>query len=323
MKLYDYITKHTSPNQSLPFEAETITIHWWGEPKHHRSGQIGGVVSWLCNPAAQASAHFVASGVSKQFAQLIDLAHKAWHSANAVGNRSSVGIEMHPWDSSTPAAQREADLDLAAYIVALIWHWRPRTKGKALKGHRDWHNTACPGTYYARLAEIHKRATAIYPRVDPANPGHVLGSTPAPKPPTNGDDEMQPLITFGGSARLKQGIWTILELDGPKTLSLNTGPCQLDVRVNVRVANLGPGGQVQVRPVTTSFKSGTETTITKKHPIFIEALQNPGMTFDSGTFLMDVPQGSGGRSNRVRLMAASFESDADLTYDVVMKRWDK
>lgn len=182
MQELDYITKHTTPNQSGDFKAESITIHWWGEPSHHRSGKIGGVVNWLCQSRAGASAHFVVSGVTGEMAQIVDLDHAAWHAANWTGNHRSIGIEMHPWDSSTPKSQIEADLDAAAYVVALCWHWRPKLKGKALKGHRDWHNTQCPGNYYRELGEIRRRALKIYPRVDPDRPGQLRGAPTTPQP---------------------------------------------------------------------------------------------------------------------------------------------
>lgn len=180
MRSLDYITRWTARHQSGDFSADSVTIHWWGDPANHRrAGTFTGIARFLAGPnERQASAHFVVSGLERKLACLVDLDHAAWHAGVWQGNHRSVGIECRPWDSRTPAAEVEAELDAVAYTVALIWHWRPKLKGQRLKGHRDWYGTACPGSYYGRLDDIRDRALATYPNIDPDHPGKLTTTTP-------------------------------------------------------------------------------------------------------------------------------------------------
>lgn len=193
-QLLNYVTKHTSPNQSGDFVAEAITIHWWGEPGNHRGNTVQGVIDWLCNPKAEASANFVVSGKERTLACLVDLAHAAWHAADHEGNHRTVGIECRPFDDKTPPAEVEAELQAVAYTIALVWHWRPKTKNKPLKGHRDWASTECPGNYYPRLDDLVKRAQKIYPRVDPDRPGYLTDGSNAPTAPAKPKVSLSALI---------------------------------------------------------------------------------------------------------------------------------
>ncbi len=66
-------------------------------------GRASGAVSWLCNPVARASAHFVISR-SGRIVQLVDLAYQAWHAGVAemlvegemesYPSRFTIGIEL-------------------------------------------------------------------------------------------------------------------------------------------------------------------------------------------------------------------------------------
>lgn len=181
--MLDYITKWTAVHQSGDYSAESITIHWWGEPANHRSGTtFDNTARFLAsdNPN-DSSAHFIVSGVEKKLACLVDLDHAAWHSGNWTGNHRSVGIECRPWDAKTPKTEIELEMQAAAYTVALIWHWRPKLKGQKLKGHRDWYNTACPGNYYQRLDDLRQRALELYQQVDPNRPGKLIVNNTKPK----------------------------------------------------------------------------------------------------------------------------------------------
>ena len=69
---------------------------------------------------------------------------------------------MMPWDTATPVWQQAALLELAAELVASLWHRWPNLRTVPLKGHRDWMSTECPGSYYPRLGSIYSRAQQLY-----------------------------------------------------------------------------------------------------------------------------------------------------------------
>jgi hypothetical protein len=75
-----------SPNQSSRHGARIDLLVW-----HETAGSYSGAVSWLRNPAAQASAHLVIREDGLEATQLVELEAKAWHAADF--NRRSVGVE--------------------------------------------------------------------------------------------------------------------------------------------------------------------------------------------------------------------------------------
>ena len=79
------IQRHT-PNQSSRHGARVDLLVW-----HETAGTYAGSVAWLCNPAAQASAHIVIDETGTEATQLVPLEAKAWHAA--AYNPRSVGIE--------------------------------------------------------------------------------------------------------------------------------------------------------------------------------------------------------------------------------------
>lgn len=144
----EYITKYDSPNIDRGANnPKYVVIHHWGA-----DGQsFDGVRSWLCNPRAGVSAHYVVGG--KKCACIVAESDAAWHTGNSYYNHHSVGIECRP------------EMDRTTYqtvieTVALIY----KHQGKVLPviGHKDIVNTACPGRYYKHLKDIQKKATDIY-----------------------------------------------------------------------------------------------------------------------------------------------------------------
>jgi hypothetical protein len=75
-----------SPNQSSRHGARIDLLIW-----HETAGSYAGAISWLRNPAAQASAHLVIREDGNEATQLVPLAAKAWHAEDF--NRRSVGVE--------------------------------------------------------------------------------------------------------------------------------------------------------------------------------------------------------------------------------------
>ncbi|HEU0335491.1 MAG TPA: N-acetylmuramoyl-L-alanine amidase [Gaiellaceae bacterium] len=85
---------------------------------HSTEGGFRGSVSWLQNPRARASAHFVVArdgGV----VQLVHLSDVAWHSGNRKMNRRSIGIELVGW-AGDPRGFTEAQYLAAARLGAWL-----------------------------------------------------------------------------------------------------------------------------------------------------------------------------------------------------------
>ncbi len=80
------LVQRRTPNQSSRNGAHVDLLVW-----HETAGAYAGSVSWLCNPAAQASAHLVVREDGGEVTQLVPLDVKAWHAA--AYNPRSVGIE--------------------------------------------------------------------------------------------------------------------------------------------------------------------------------------------------------------------------------------
>ena len=139
-RAYTYITKHTSPNQNARnTKIKSITIHHWGS----RGQKFDNVVSWLCNPRAGTSAHYVAE--AGKVACIVDPDRRAWHAGSSRGNHESIGIECRP----------EATGGDYATVAALIADLRAVYGDLPLKPHRAWTSTACPGVWdLARLDRL-------------------------------------------------------------------------------------------------------------------------------------------------------------------------
>jgi hypothetical protein len=75
-----------SPNQSDRHGSRIDLLVW-----HETAGSYAGAVSWLCNPAADASAHLVVREDGNEATQLVALHAKAWHAA--AYNSHAVGVE--------------------------------------------------------------------------------------------------------------------------------------------------------------------------------------------------------------------------------------
>lgn len=104
------LTERHSPNQSSRNGAKVDLLVW-----HETAGAYTGSVAWLCNPAAQASAHIVIDETGTQATQLVPLEAKAWH-AEAYNPRS-VGVEH----ANTTAKGYSSDHQLA--VSARVFGW--------------------------------------------------------------------------------------------------------------------------------------------------------------------------------------------------------
>lgn len=153
-------TGHTSPNQNTrPGKPRFIVIHHWGS----RGQDFDAVVSWLCNPRAKVSAHYVAGAGRRS--RIVALHKRAWHAGSDEGNDYGVGIECRP----EATAEDYADV---AECIAEVWEEYGRLP---LRPHRDFTRTACPGVW--DLNRLERLALAVRPGGKPAGP------SPATAPP--------------------------------------------------------------------------------------------------------------------------------------------
>jgi hypothetical protein len=172
---------------------------------HHNAGRLSllGILKvWQTRPA---SAHFQVDGRG-DIGQYVNVNEYAWASGTTKGNRESIHIEMAnsavggDWPVASATWHNAARL--AAHLHLKVLGVRPTRK--TLKMHRDWKQTACPGTFIARiypqvlrltqwwydeLRGAHKKAPA-----KPTNPG--------PKPPAK---KLLPLATV--AQQVLNGLW--------------------------------------------------------------------------------------------------------------------
>lgn len=145
---YKEMTNRNSPNFTAGRggkKIDKIIIHWWGDPATNPS--TIGVVNVLCNPARQASAHFVASGTNREVYQIVNDSDTAWHAGDWNANQTSLGVECDP-------RCRDEDYDVIAELIADLWKYYGKLP---LFPHNKYSPTQCPGNYdlgrLARLAE--------------------------------------------------------------------------------------------------------------------------------------------------------------------------
>lgn len=153
-----------------------ITIHWWGNPNTNPS--FAGVRDYLCRPASTTSAHFVASGTGRQVACIVSPDDVAWHSGNAQGNATTIGIECDP-------RCRDEDYDVVAELVADL---RSVYGDVPIYSHNMWSATACPGNYNIdridQLSYTKYSPPGAFGQVRDKNPKQPTPPpAPAPEPP--------------------------------------------------------------------------------------------------------------------------------------------
>ena len=186
----DYIfhTDRDSPNYNpgvVKLPAKRCVLHWWGTP----SGQDPwGVVAWLCNPAAQVSAHAVVW--PGNVVCLVPYDGRSWANGNDEANNTSITLECDPNRITATIPT------IVAYLADLV-RQDVLHPDFVLSGHKDWHNTACPGDYYPRLASIRDAVRAALAGTPTPTP------TPKPAPtPTNTEAPMTDDILREISAKL-------------------------------------------------------------------------------------------------------------------------
>jgi hypothetical protein len=202
---YNYITQFSSPNFTPKAETRAtwgvdrqirdIVIHWWGDPS--QNPQFDGIINTLCNPANQRSAHYVATGTSRQVACLVSPEDNAW--ATVQENPYSIAIECDP-------RCRDEDYDVVAELIADI---RSAYGDLPLKPHHDFFATACPGNWdlgrldtISRTKVSHDQWGQVTTAVPPATvtPATVASATPVEKQPQKG--AANPYVRFASPMNL-------------------------------------------------------------------------------------------------------------------------
>ena len=175
MANYNEINNRNSPNFTAGRGGKKITgvtIHWWGDPNQNPT--IEGVVSWLCSPASQVSAHYVVTGTGRRVYSIVNDRDTAWHAGNWTGNETTIGIECDP-------RCRPEDYDTVAELIADIWRYYGKLP---LYPHKYWKATACPGNYdmahLASLAEQKLNPKPTPPPVPVTKPVPQAVQLPAP-----------------------------------------------------------------------------------------------------------------------------------------------
>ena len=125
-----------------------IVIHHWGV----RGQQHDDVVRFFTSGPGSTSAHFVVS--AGRIDCLVSPQDAAWHSGNAVGNATTIGIECRP---------EATDADYAT-VAELVRFLRTQYGPLPLSPHRQWNATACPGVW--DLARINTEASGA-PAINP------------------------------------------------------------------------------------------------------------------------------------------------------------
>jgi len=125
-----------------------IVIHHWGSlgQKHDD------VVKFFVSGPGTTSAHFVVS--AGRIDCLVSPLDAAWHSGNAVGNATTIGIECHP----------EATDEDYATVAELVSFLRSEYGPLPLSPHRQWNATACPGIWDLPRIDRLAGAAAIAPQ---------------------------------------------------------------------------------------------------------------------------------------------------------------
>ena len=190
---YNYITSYDSPNFTAEKDARAvfgqpriirgITLHWWGDPSTNPTAE--GVRDYLCRPNGNSSAHLVVSGTNRTVYCIVNYNDVAWHSGNATGNATTIGVELDP-------RCRDEDYDVAAEVVADI---RAAYGDVPIYAHNMWMSTRCPGNYdinrvdqlsytkYSHPTDWGKGGDKVQPAPAPAPVPPAPVPEPVPEPP--------------------------------------------------------------------------------------------------------------------------------------------
>lgn len=186
---YNFITTYNSPNFTAEKDARAvfgqpriikgITIHWYGDPSTNPTAE--GVRDYLCRKGGNSSAHLVVTGTGRKAYCIVNFNDVAWHSGNATGNATTIGIECDP-------RCRDEDYDVIAEVVADI---RSAFGDVPIYSHNMWMATRCPGNYDINRIDQLSYTKYSHP-TDWGKGGNKVQPAPAPVPPTPAPEPPKP-----------------------------------------------------------------------------------------------------------------------------------
>ena len=157
-------------------EKHFIAIHWYGDP--NTAGDVHATARYLAG-VSHASVNFVGGSAGGEghvycLVNPTQIAYGQGDGADGYGNKFGISIECDP-------RMRPEDLEVTAQIVARV----RRDFGIVfpLRPHKDFTQTACPGTYEAKLQWISDRAQQINGQIDAA-PAPIAPAQPGPAVPS-------------------------------------------------------------------------------------------------------------------------------------------
>ena len=117
---------------------------------HNTASSYESAVSWLCNSAAQASAHLVI-GRDGKVCRMVTDDYASWHAGNRTVNHQSIGIEI-------VATNEEQGMTAVqeAQVIAWVKYFADKYNIKAdnIVGHRTIVNTSCPVLIWKTEADL-------------------------------------------------------------------------------------------------------------------------------------------------------------------------
>ncbi|MFE4229117.1 N-acetylmuramoyl-L-alanine amidase [Arthrobacter sp. NPDC056886] len=179
-----------------------IVIHHWGSLGQRHDD----VVKFFVSGPGTTSAHFVVS--AGRIDCLVSPLDAAWHSGNAVGNATTIGIECHP----------EATDEDYATVAELVSFLRNEYGALPLSPHRQWNATACPGIWDLPRIDRLAGTAAIAPQSTTTTPkGFLMALTDAQQ------DELYTKITRYLDApvgSVPEKVWSQTVLRGGRQISV-------------------------------------------------------------------------------------------------------
>jgi hypothetical protein len=227
-----------------PRTIEGIVIHHWGAlGQRHQD-----VVNFFVNGPGETSAHFVVS--AGRIDCLVSPLDAAWHSGNAVGNATTIGIECHP---------EATDADYAT--VAELVNFLRNTYGPLpLSPHRQWNQTACPGVWdLPRIDRIAAGSAAVAPQSTPTAPKEDTLSAAEVK---EIKDYMAALLVYGYQSGGKQNpglVETINKIEGRTTPYLDAPTSAIPAKVLNQSFKLPDGTVANLSGILTAIHATPAT----------------------------------------------------------------